>query len=432
MVAVSDISSTDKFVPIEIEPKVEGRFRWVDTKTLQYEPTHRFRQATKYKVRIPKGTKSIFKAELKEDFVFEFQTPPPLLEQMLPRSNSPAKPLFFFQFNQLIDPVKVLDTIKIVGESDAKFKLLSVEEAKQRYEQEKKCFKTNPYVYENAFNSTKQGQFMWFETEKPLKLGTRYTVEIGPGTPSAEGPLVTTSKLTYSFSTYDIMKFTRRYPEEIASPNHNWTLYFTNPIETSEFKPDDIVSIKPESKKLKIEAVGHYLLISGAKSNTKYTVTVNTNLKDVYGQNLDKEVTLTFKVGTLPQKLTSPNSYGVIVLDPMDKKEPSFEVNVRNLDKIKVSLFQVTPEDYPSCPLVTGKDFPADKKPFSEEIIETKGKTDVTHQVSISISKALKYPKERLGHVFVQVEPEKNSWKGEYKYRPIMRSWIQGTSFFAH
>jgi uncharacterized protein YfaS (alpha-2-macroglobulin family) len=225
------------------------------------------------------------------------------------------------------------------------------------------------------------------------------------------------------------MKLTERYPQENCMPKLSWYLSFTNPIDTDEFKPEEIVSVKPEAKKLRIQANGKHITITGAESNTVYTVKVNTKLKDIYGQNLNEELTLTFSVGARDQMLISSTD-GLIVMDPSDTKEPSFEVNVVNIDKLRVILYQVTPEDYEKCPLVSRQDYYSSGKKVSDEVIETKAKTDIMTQVSISITKALQYQKEKLGHVFVHVEPFESSWRGNFKYRPIIRSWIQGISIF--
>ena len=59
MVALTSLADlAANAVPVKLSPLPAGKWRWVGTKTLMFEPSGRFPMATKYTVEIPAGTKS--------------------------------------------------------------------------------------------------------------------------------------------------------------------------------------------------------------------------------------------------------------------------------------------------------------------------------------------------------------------------------------
>ena len=84
MVAVTSQEEAAKYAPVELTPQVEGRWRWLGTKTLMFDTTKRFPMATKFTARVPAGTKSATGQTLQKDVVWTFTTPPPKVETMIP------------------------------------------------------------------------------------------------------------------------------------------------------------------------------------------------------------------------------------------------------------------------------------------------------------------------------------------------------------
>ena len=109
-------------LPVQIEPSVPGTWRWLGTKTLNFqfdsEVIDRMPMATEYTVTIPAGTTSATGGKLAETVQFTFRTPPPTVQQTYPYSGEPQPldPLFFISFDQRIDPGAVLETIKVEAE----------------------------------------------------------------------------------------------------------------------------------------------------------------------------------------------------------------------------------------------------------------------------------------------------------------------------
>ena len=85
MVAVTSQEEAAKVVPVELTPQVEGKWRWLGTKTLMFDTTKRFPMATKFTARVAAGTKSATGQTLQKDVMWTFTTPPPTDEHMRSR-----------------------------------------------------------------------------------------------------------------------------------------------------------------------------------------------------------------------------------------------------------------------------------------------------------------------------------------------------------
>ena len=179
-------------VPVQLKPLPPGNWRWVGTKTLLFEPTVRFPMATRYTVTVPAGVQSAVGGKLASAVSWTFTTPPPRLTASYPY-NAPQRRdvLMFAAFDQRIDPDAVLPKIHVVSaQGEHAVRLATAEEVA-----------ADPTVKQMAAQAG-AGRWLAFRTTKPLPPDTTINVAIGPGVPSAEGPLTTTSTQGFTFYTY--------------------------------------------------------------------------------------------------------------------------------------------------------------------------------------------------------------------------------------
>ena len=116
MVAVTSQEQAAQVTPVELSPKVEGKWRWLGTKTLMFDATKRLPMATKFIARVPTGTKSVNGQVLQKDVTWTFTTPPPKIETKIPNSQITRRDaLMFVSFDQEINAEAVLKTIKVSG-----------------------------------------------------------------------------------------------------------------------------------------------------------------------------------------------------------------------------------------------------------------------------------------------------------------------------
>ena len=125
MIAVSDPSSDEKGDPlgITIEPRPAGKWRWIGTQTLIFEPEGaEFPRATEYSVTVPAGIKDVNGSALTGVTTQKFTLPRPKVESFYPTGGGhDLDPLIYLVFDQpvvlpLVQPklgVPVLHPVRI-------------------------------------------------------------------------------------------------------------------------------------------------------------------------------------------------------------------------------------------------------------------------------------------------------------------------------
>lgn len=428
MVAVTsldELAATD--VPVRLTPQPPGKWRWVGTKTLLFVPTGRFPMATQYTVSVPAGTKSANGGALAVAKSWSFATPAPVVKTTWPTSNPQRRDaLMFVEFDQRIDPASVLQTIKVyAGNKILKTRLAT--------EQEVAADET----VQRLASAAEKGRWLAFravtptgETQAALPGNASINVTIGPGTPSAEGLRLTTNPASFSFNTYGPLNVvTQECGSDNCSPFDSWYVTFTNPLDASAFQKSQ-VKVEPAIQGLRTSVNNNYLTIDGIKPGRRvYKVTLDASIKDQFGQTLEGNRTLTFKVGPAERSLTSSGA-GFIVLDP--NAAGRYSVFSVNHSRLKVSLYKVGPGDW--AQFVNHMRYAqgyADENAKKNRLIpgklvvsktvDVQAKPDEMVETPIDLSPALD---DGFGQVIVVVEPAIRIKKED---REEVKAWVQVT-----
>src|SRR5947209_1910187 len=434
MIAVSSQEEAAANVPVTLTPQPKGRWRWLGTQTLIFQPEAeggRLPMATNYTVTIPAGTKSALGNVLSETKTFNFATPPPTLKSAYPRGQSqPRDALMFFEFDQRIDAARVLAGISLRhAASGTRLRLATPEEiaANETLKELVKQSQDGRWLALRAVDANGS-------TKDVLPADTEIQVVIPPGTPSVEGSRVTTIEQSITFRTYGLLRVTDTQCgyQKSCSPFDQFGITFSNQLDLQSI-PASKVTITPQIPGVKINAYGNTLHIEGVKrSNTTYTVTLDPSIKDNFGQTLTGNNQLTFKVTTAPPMLSAP-AEGFTVLDPAARR--TFNVYSVNYHQLRVRLYKVAPEDWPKYRgYVIALQYQKEKVPSPpgtlvfDKIIDMKSQPDELAETAINLSPALT---NGYGQVLVQVEPvdEKGGAVRVYAYRPNGRieAWVQAT-----
>lgn len=341
LTTLTELSAAD--VPVQITPALPGVWKWLGTKTLTFEyksaEIDRFPKATEYTVEVPAGTTSATGSTLATAVTWTFRTPPPKLETTHPSYGpQPLNPLLFMSFDQRVDPAAVLATVIVTAEGEEYAVNLATDEE----------IAADPLV-SGLHKRTLAGRGVAFRAEKAFPAGTTVTVNIGPNTPSAEGPLTTEQVQSFSFTTYSPLRIDEAgcgWGSEECPPFTPFFIRFNNPLDESKFDPTQI-TVEPAIPGLIIELFGNSLEIRGAtQGRTTYEVTIPGETTDIFGQTLGEAATLTFKTGPATAFITGPSA-SFITLDPSSSK-PLFTIYSVNYDKVRVRAFAVTPELWPT------------------------------------------------------------------------------------
>ncbi|MDQ3747506.1 MAG: MG2 domain-containing protein [Acidobacteriota bacterium] len=427
MVAVTSQEQGAQITPVELTPKVEGKWRWLGTKTLMFDATKRLPMATKFIARVPAGTKSANGQVLQKDVTWTFTTPPPKIETKIPNSQITRRDaLMFISFDQEINAEAVLKTIKVSGGGKVlPIRLATRDEIEKDASLSYYAKQAQPKRW-LAFRAVTNENL----TENALPAASAITVTVEKGTPSAEGPLTTTQAQTFSFQTYGAMRFVKSYCEyegsKNCSPFSTWYMQFSNPIDAGAFAKE-MVKVEPAVEGLNIYPSGNYIYFTGyKKGRTTYKATVDSSLKDIFGQTLNAPATAIFKVGSAEQSLYSQGST-MILLDPTAK--PSYSIYSTNYSAVKVRIYLVQPTNWQQFQnYVRRINYDDDtKKPtipgrlVSDKIVLIKNTPDELVETRIELSEFLD---DGFGHLIVDIEPTVRRDKYD---RARIFTWAQAT-----
>jgi hypothetical protein len=428
MVAVTSQEEAANYAPVQITPQVEGKWRWLGTKTLMFDTTKRFPMATKFTARVPSGTKSANGQILQKDVVWTFTTPPPTAQTMIPNNQIVRRDaIIFVSFDQAINPSEVIKTISVTAQGKrVPIRLATPEEIEKdsSVNYYVKQAQPNRWLAVRAVNSDGS-------TENALPGASTVNVTIEKGTSSAEGPLTTPAAQSFNFQTFSPLKFQKAVcgweSNKNCSPFEQWYLEFNNQIDAASFSKE-LIKIEPAVENLNIFPSGNHVYIQGyKKGRTTYKITVDGALKDVFGQSLNAPATATIKVGAAETSLYAQGGT-MVVLDPNSK--PAFSVYSTNQSAVKVRLYAVEPTDWKQFQEYFRRINYDDstKKPtipgrlISDKVVNIASKPDEMVETRVDLSPALP---NNFGSVIVDIEP---TVKRNANDRMRIFAWAQSTN----
>ena len=418
MIAVtSHADSIAAGVPVKLSPQPKGKWRWIGTQTLLFDPARAFPKSTVYQVEVPAGATSALGQKLAAAKTWKFSTPPLRLQGRYP-SGSPYRRdvLVFLSFDQAIDAEVVAGKVTLAASG----KTVAHRRATQAEIDADETVKA-------LVKSARPERFVVLKPGALLDADTSYTVTVPVGTPSKEGPRLTSEAQTYDFRTYAPLKieWTSCTQEHPCPPPAGLVARFNNPLDEEAFDAKK-VTVSPPIADLKVEQQGTSIMVYGkTKGRTTYTVSYPAGLADKFRQTLGSAQTRQFWLGSANPRLFSSLS-NFAVLDPSGDK--SVSVYTINQPQIQVRVYAVGPEQWKEylewaqrgLRQEDPKDPPGTLK--VQKIIEPKAEADEMAETRIALKETLDD-----GHgqriVVVQQHPLPDKvWERQY-----VSSWVQVT-----
>jgi alpha-2-macroglobulin len=423
MVALTTLEQlAEAVVPVRITPPLPGNWNWLGVQTLTFDYTgesDRLPMATEYRVEIPAGTTSLSGGVLAETVSWTFRTPPPRVQQFSPTGDSqPLEPIFFVSFDQAVEPTAVLNTTRLTGNGRTyALRLATADE-----------IAADDSVSRLISQGRPERQFA-FRAQEPLPKDTAFTLEIGPGTPSAEGPLVTEAAQSYSLRTYAPLRIQEHrcgWGGE-CPPLTPFNIYFNNALDTDNFAAEMVV-IEPELPGAVVTVNYNTMTIQGmSKGRTTYRVTLDAGLTDVFGQTLGSRQSLTFRVGSAPSILTGPDR-PFVTLDPL---QPTLSVYSINYNRLNLRVYAVEPSDWAAYQLYQQERYRQDPPPppvpgreLANRSLSISGEADSLTETTIDLNEFLN---SGLGHLILVVEAPGGIFSGGRSWRNELLVWVQAT-----
>ena len=411
-------------VPLELQPPLPGTWKWIGAKTLSFEhdsaAIDRLPMATEFVATVPAGTESANGSVLAEPVSWTFSTPPPQLIRSFPGgSPQPLEPVFFAEFDQRINPEAVLATIEVTaGGREVSVRLASQEEI----EADK--------IVSRLADDAGEARWLAFRAPEPLPAAAPVSVTIGPGTPSAEGPLVTAEAQHFGFDTYAPLTIEEHgcsWSRDNCPPLTPFFIRFNNPLDVDAYE-ESMIQIEPALPGATVSVFGNSITIRGAtEGRTTYRITVDGAIGDIFGQTLGADETLRFRVGPAEPLLVGPEEI-LVTLDPA-ADSPALTLYSINYNRLQVQAYAVEPDEWLAFKNYLrdyyNQEIPPDPpgRLVLDETVTLEAAADTLTETDIDLSDALD---GEYGHLIVVVEPVRGLLR-EDRYRDIIQTWVQVT-----
>jgi uncharacterized protein YfaS (alpha-2-macroglobulin family) len=382
--------------PLQLAPLVPGDWRWVGTQTLVFQPQKRLPMATEF---------TVTSTRLNKPVKWTFATPPVQLKQSFPSGSGVGlTPVVYMGFDQQVDPAKLLSLLRA---SHGTWRLATASEIAQN--------DTARRFSEGANPST----WMAIVPTAPLPKASNVILTLPVGTPSAEGPRLSTVDQSVSFTTYYPLALDGQ-PTHQPSPGENIWFSFNNGLDSKEFRPESI-QVTPPMEGLKVQVRGDNLWLSGkTRARTQYTVTFPASLRDQFGQTLGQATAASFQVGPARPMLVHP-SKNFLLLDPAGPAKLHF--TCVNQKALQVKLRAVKPGDWSSYLKALEQRWSVKELELPGELVvdrqvDIPPKPDEVQDVEVDLSEAFKASSQVLVEVSV---PEERRYRTYY-------GWVQRSS----
>lgn len=335
MIAMSQVDEADAQQIVKLTPQPEGQWHWQDTQTITFDPKDKkFPKATDYIVRIGTDITSTSGSKLEKEAIHRFSTPPLGVERFAPTGKSePLNPPIFLRFNQKLDKTQASKFIKLRSKTN-EFALHVLSDAEIKAS---KVYGPNHTLYTAPQN-------LLLEAKEPLPINTAFKVTLEKGMPSLEGPLSTEVVQEFEFRTYGPLQLDGQRKEHYSTQNRNFT--FTNPLD-GKTVTQTCVRIEPAVEKFSIHFWGaNQLSLQGEfKALTKYTVIFDKTIRDVFGQNLSGNPTISFIQDKVPFYLAADRQLSTFPRG----QTPSCIFAAQETSELIVNVYQGLPSKFLTC-----------------------------------------------------------------------------------
>lgn len=335
MAPLSTVPKDESSGPLQFEPKLYGKYRWLGTATLAFTPSEPLPPGINIKATVPAGTKSLSGADLKKDFTWSFETLRPILRDCIPENGRKWVSLgssIFLRFNQPMDPAKA------TGKSE----LSRVDEKGHKTIVPCKITSAGPddFVLTGAWKDEKPEHVLKVTPESPMEPGGKYRLEIKSGMKAKSGDLGTEKIYTIAFSTQNVFAFNAKSAPRSLNPESELSLLFTNPVYVKDLaahiKFSPAVKIPGYYEEYDYDTDSPELYLDFA-AQTVYQVTISGAMKDIFGNTLGHESSFSFKTTDFDPSLEMSDGNGVI--ESVSKR--LLPVGFMNMEKVGVKMAKV-------------------------------------------------------------------------------------------
>src|SRR5205085_11970460 len=187
----------------------------------------------------------------------------------------------FMEFDQRVDAEAVLRNVQARAGASLKVRLAKTDEINA--DENVKAF----------IQEAVKGRWLALraaDANDEMPADSSITITVGAGTPSAEGPRVTSAAQAFSFRTYGALRVTGHECGDMkdCTPFDQWSITFSNPLDREAFDESQL-KIEPTVENANVSVYGNAIYINGTKrGRTVYKATLDRSLSDQFCQPLQR------------------------------------------------------------------------------------------------------------------------------------------------
>ncbi|MCC6748694.1 MAG: Ig-like domain-containing protein [Deltaproteobacteria bacterium] len=299
MVALAQVEARAAVNPLEIQPPVEGKLRWLGSRALTLLLDQPLAGSTTYRVRVKRGARALDGSVLDKDVRWTFTTPRLVVSRSTPyagyRWARPDQKVELF-FNQPVKPRAVEQLASLVVKPPAGAKPLTVAVRARRAHHLK----------------TPDPKGVELEPVTALPLDSQVEVRLAPGLVGEEGPEPMERPWVGSYRTYGPFIVTGLSCTGECSPDTGLRVSFSNPAPHVELHAAVRVNGKPTRKPYGNYETSTVYMDQRLAARRRYVVTLAGPVKDKFGQELEGPRRFTFTTGDYSPYARLPVTSGVL------------------------------------------------------------------------------------------------------------------------
>lgn len=343
MIALQTIQEiTNQYFSFNID--IKGRYRWLSVNTLAFYPSETLPDNIEIEVTLKKGIKSEISGEILEnDYTWSFNTLRPRKVKSAPYNNQ----------------TDIMQNVDIVIYYNMPIYLQTVKEKIELTNQNGKNFDFDiRYATTNDLREWEIDEYdlrsvLVLSPKEEFEKNDKITINIDSGVAAIEGNLGTSSKDIIQFNIHDYFNLSgdreqtvsASYYPEVPKISFSTRVNWADLIRNIEITPQIQLPSEEDLEDSYWSSKTFALYQLRFNPNIRYTIKINENLKDIYGQTLGKEETIILNVTDYNPSISIPEGMGIVesyegIKLPIDVINPnSITIKSRYVDKDHIIPF---------------------------------------------------------------------------------------------
>lgn len=380
-----------------LAPDVPGEGEWINTSTYIFYPSPTMNGGTDYTIELNESLTGTYGAGLdpSQELEFEFTTTQPTISKVLPLSNEKLSldgPIELI-FNMRMNPDSVADHFKLLDPSGDQV--------------------PGSLEWDEDYKTAS------FTPDENLERSTTYTIYLDSNAESFGG-LPIDAPVEITRTTYPAFAIDPSYSSEFESYYGQYGQYqivFTTPIDREEYKDHIIVSPEVAGFNAYLSDQDTSMTVNGYFSpETRYTITVDNGLQDIWGGQLNSQVTYTFYTPPATPSLTVITGYTSYNLVFIPASESELAMQATNVNTVTLEISPISMDDLMT--LIHPDNYNYRQAFLPPDLEETTRNVNLTPNVSEVITIPLSYQEQPLssGVYFLRISSADVTYQGSREY----------------